>query len=76
MENEFKADLSVAKHMVGGVTDPPKPERVERTCLNCDRTFLARGRFNRTCSSCRRSNREIDSDWFGTKVHARGASLD
>ena len=41
-----------------------KPElrrlkRFKRTCLKCDRKFIAEGRFNRICGRCTESNRQI-----------------
>jgi len=36
-----------------------KSKRVMRTCLKCDRKFVAEGRFNRICGRCTESNRQI-----------------
>lgn len=41
-----------------------KPEKIKRTCLKCDRDFLATGRFNRICPLCPESNREINLGRF------------
>lgn len=53
------------------LAEPPKPERIKRTCLRCERKFFARGRFNRICGSCRKVNSQIDPDWFGVEAHVR-----
>lgn len=37
--------------------DPVPPEPVERTCLKCDKTFIAAGRFERLCAKCTHANR-------------------
>jgi hypothetical protein len=60
MEDVFMPSLSDPRHTVESVTETPKPKRIKRTCLNCGKTFLAKGRFNRICRSCRRLNRGID----------------
>jgi len=44
---EGGGDVRVKGHVEG-------QERVERTCLGCDRPFVAEGRFNRLCTSCLR----------------------
>jgi predicted amidophosphoribosyltransferase len=31
---------------------PPEP-KMARLCLNCDREFMAEGRFNRICPRCK-----------------------
>jgi hypothetical protein len=41
-----------------------KPElrslkRIKRTCLKCDRKFVAEGKFNRICGPCTESNKQI-----------------
>jgi hypothetical protein len=68
--------LSGIRHPVESVTDPSKPERIKRTCLNCDKTFLAKGRFHRICGSCRRVNRGIDQDWFGVRAYVDEGLID
>ena len=57
--------------MTEGGMDWLRPVRIKRTCLSCDEKFLARGRFNRICPSCRKLNRDVDSEWFGMKSHLR-----
>ncbi len=37
----------------------PRPKPIKRTCLKCDREFVAEGRFNRICVRCRESDREL-----------------
>lgn len=31
----------------------PEDETIKRRCLRCDKDFLAKGRFNRMCRSCK-----------------------
>jgi hypothetical protein len=40
----FKPNLPDPEHPVESVTDPSKPKRIKSTCLNCEKTFLAKGR--------------------------------
>jgi hypothetical protein len=76
MEDVFMPSLSDPRHTVESVTDPSKREQIKRTCLNCDKTFLTKSRFNRICRSCRRLNRGIDQDWFGVKSHVHEGWID
>ena len=35
----------------------------ERTCLKCDRDFIAVGKFNRICHLCTNINADIENNW-------------
>jgi len=37
----------------------PRPKPIKRTCLKCDREFVAEGRFNRICARCTITNRQV-----------------
>jgi Zn finger protein HypA/HybF involved in hydrogenase expression len=69
-----EVNMTPEDYIAKDVVYPLKTERIERTCLKCERRFLARGRFNRICPTCRRVNKESDLDWFG--VEARGLGVD
>jgi len=64
MQNTWKTDTVRRERLTKDLANPQKPKRIKRRCLKCDETFLAMGRFNRICPSCRGLNRGIDPGTF------------
>lgn len=42
----------------------PRLERIKRTCLKCDRPFMADGRFNRICPLCKVNNESVLTKYY------------